>query len=849
MLEVRLGMVTVKACILGADYVLEGGGKEGVPSPEVSEEGGERPVVRLWGKTQDGRSIVILDRGFEPYFYVEPSEELSLEQLEGLAERIRGLELEETRSRPVSVELTEKRFLGLPRRVLRVGVRSPRDVPKFRELVKDWKGVKEEYEYAVPFYRRYLIDRGLIPMGWIEVTGKPVKTGYRVDKAVEAERLRPLGEERLPGLRVLAFDIETSEAGGGESVIMISLADSRGFSRVLTYKGKRRKGMEVLRDERAMIERFVKLVRERDPDIILGYNTDRFDFTKLDARAEALKVGMDLSRDSSGLEFRRRMRVSAAGIAGRVHVDLFDFVENIMQHYLSTEVLTLDSVTREILGKGKGGMKWREIEKAWRDGKDMKRLADYCLQDSRLTLMLGKAVLPQIYEMCRVTGQTMFDVSRMSYSQLVEWLLMRKAHGIGELSPNRPKYEEVRKRRLYPAFTGGYVHPPVEGIHEGIALYDFASLYPSITITHNISPETLDCMCCGKKRCDKGVERVPEGEHYFCRKHRGFIPAVLEELVDQRQRIKRRMGKARPGTVLYRMLDNRQNALKILANASYGYYAYAGSRWYSRVCAQSITAWGRFYIRKVISMAERLKYPVIYGDTDSLFLRVKTKKSAREFLERANKGLPGVMELDLEGIYSVGMFVLAKSGMAAKKRYALLDETGRMTIRGFEKVRRDWSPIAKDTQEGVLRAILKERSPEKAVRLVRRNIERIEKGRVEMDELVIYSQLTKPLNQYEQVGPHVVAARKAQERGRVIRPGTSISLVITRGEGSISSRAEPLEDAKDYDPDYYIRNQVIPAALRVLSGLGYTEEDLTGEGSQSSLEGFFRRRDVKQKDL
>jgi len=837
------GMPAVKLCVLGVDYILEGEqSKEGIPSPEGGVGGGERPVIRIWGKTQDGRSIVVLDRGFEPYFYVEPREELSLEQLEGLAERIRGLELEEDRRRPVSVELTEKRFLGLPKRVLRVGVRSPRDVPMFRELVKEWKDVREEYEYAVSFYRRYLIDLGLVPMGWIEATGRAVKTGYRVDRALEAESIRPLEEERLPGLRVLAFDIETSDVGGGENIIMISVAESRGFSRVLTYKGRRKRGMEVLKDEKAMIERFVKLVRERDPDIILGYNTDRFDFTKLDARAEALKVRLDLSRDRSDVEFKRRMRVSAADIAGRVHIDLFDFVDNIMQSYLSTEVLTLDSVAREILGRGKEKVKWREIEEVWRDGRDMGRLADYCLQDSRLALMLGNAVLPQIYELCRVTGQPLFDVARMSYSQLVEWLLMRRAHGIGELSPNRPKYEEVKKRRLYPAFTGGYVHPPVEGIHEGIALYDFASLYPSITITHNVSPETLDCMCCGGEKCTKGVSRVPEGEHYFCRKHRGFIPAVLEELVEQRQKIKRRMRKAKPGTVLHRILDNRQNALKILANASYGYYAYAGSRWYSRVCAQSITAWGRFYIRKVISMAERLKYPVIYGDTDSMFLRVKTKKSAREFLDRANKGLPGVMELELEGIYSVGMFVLAKTGVAAKKRYALLDESGKMTIRGFEKVRRDWSPIAKDTQEGVLRAILKERSPEKAVKLVKRNIERIEKGRVEMDELVIYSQITRPLNQYEQIGPHVVAARKAQERGRVIRPGTSISLIITRGEGSISSRAEPLEDARDYDPEYYVKNQVIPAALRVLSGLGYTEEDLTGEKAQASLEGFFRKK-------
>jgi DNA polymerase elongation subunit (family B) len=818
-------MPTVKVCILGVDYVLNG----------------ETPVIRIWGKTRDGKSIVVLDRGFEPYFYVEPRDDMSLDKLKEMAERISALEMEE--KRPGRVELEEKRYLGIPRKVFRVGVRNPRDVPKFRDLIKEWKESREEYEYAVSLYKRYIIDKGLVPMEWMEVTGKAVKTGYLVDRVIEADSIKPVDDEGLPPLKVLAFDIETSDSGGGESIIMISLEDSRKFSRVLTYKGRKKRGMEVLKDEKAMLERFVKLVRERDPDIIIGYNTDRFDFTKLDARAEALKVRLDLSRDRSGVEFKRRMRVSAADISGRVHVDLFDFVENIMESYLSTEVLTLDRVAGEILGKGKKKLKWKDIEGFWKAGKSIENIADYCLWDSRLARMLGEVLLPQIYELCRVTGQPLFDVARMSYSQLVEWLLIRKAHEIGELSPNRPKYEEVRKRRLYPAFTGGYVHPPVEGMHDNIALYDFASLYPSITITHNVSPETLDCMCCrGQKSCGR-VNRVPESEHYFCRKHKGFIPIILEGLVEQRQKVRRRMARAEPGTVLYRMLDNRQHALKILANASYGYYAYAGSRWYSRVCAQSITAWGRFYIKKVIGMAQRMKHPVIYGDTDSLFLKVRTKKSAREFLDRVNKNLPGVMEFDLQGIYASGIFVLAKTGVAAKKRYALLGEDGKMTIRGFEKVRRDWSPIAKDTQEGVLRAILKDRSPDKAIEIVRKNIERIEKGRAEMDELVIYSQITKPLKEYEQVGPHVVAARKAQERGRVIRPGTSISFIITRGEGSISSRAEPFEDARNYDPEYYVNNQVVPAALRVLSSLGYKEEDLTGEGRpQASLEGFFGKK-------
>jgi DNA polymerase Pol2 len=520
-------------------------------------------------------------------------------------------------------------------------------------------------------------------------------------------------------------------------------------------------------------------------------------------------------------------------------------VENILSSNLMTEVLTLDRVSREILGEGKLKVRWKDIERAWKESKGLEGLVDYCSRDSELTLMLAEHLLPQISELSRITGQTLFDVSRMSYSQLVEWLYIREAFTLGELSPNRPKYQEVQKRRLYPAYTGGYVLMPKEGIHDNIALFDFQSLYPSITITHNVSPETLDCMCCrGKPEPESKRNFVPDDSgHWYCSEHEGFIPKIIKELMEKRNQIKKEVKKLRPSSEKYKALHNRQYGLKILANASYGYYAYAGSRWYSRVCAQSITAWGRFYIKKVIDLAQSLGYEVIYGDTDSLFLKVKSSTDAEHFLSKANDSLPGVMELEFRDLYHSGIFVSTKTGQAAKKRYALIDQQGKITIRGFEKVRRDWSNIAKDTQEAVLLAVLRDHSPEKAAQIVRNTIDDLQNSRIEMDDLIIYSQITRPLSKYQQMGPHVLAAKKALERGKPIGEGSSISYIITRGSGSISERAEPSEDAKNYDPEYYIHNQVIPAALRVLSGLGYTEENLlSGEKTeQKGLDKFLRK--------
>ena len=809
-----------RVCVLDVDYVTDD----------------ERVSIIITGKDEKGRSVAVIDNGFYPYFYVEPKEGLSKGDVERLKERIKSINIEGRR--PKSVESVKRNYLGKERQYIKITAELPADLSRFRDVVKEWKEVANEYEYSIPFYRRYLIDKGIFPMEWIEVSGKEVESEWDFESVIVAEGVKPFERESHPEVHVLAFDIETVESEG-ESVIMISVKDNRGFSRVLTYRGEKGRNIEKLGNEKEMIERFCEIVRKRNPDFIVGYNTDGFDFQKLAESAEKNKTALVLGRDGSHVYFRRRMRASAVRIRGRVHIDLFSFIDKIMRPSLSTEVMTLDRVAKELTGRGKQSMEWRDIEEAWEKG-DVKKIASYCLSDSALVMRLADAVLPQIFEICRIVGQSPFDISRMSYSQLVEWLLIRRAYKEGEIVPRRPDYNEIQKRRQYPPYTGGYVLEPKEGIYTNIALFDFRSLYPSIIVTHNISPETLDCMACEECRKEENPNRDPDGRHYYCMNRTGFVPAMIKELLEERIEIKKRMKGMRKSSERYKRLEIRQHVLKVMANASYGYYGYAGSRWYSRMCAQSAASWGRYYIKKVIEMARKKGYEPIYGDTDSLFVQMKNTKEALGFLESVNRTLPGIITLDFQGMYKSGIFVSAKSGSGAKKRYALLDYKGNMVIRGFERVRRDWSLIAKKTQETVLEAILKDRSPEKAIKAVRKTIARLKSGKVKKEELVIYSQITRPLEEYEQIGPHVVAARKAAESGRNIKPGSTISYIITKGTGSISSRAEPAATAGEYDPEYYIENQVIPAALRILSGLGYTAEDIIKgrKASQKSLEGF-----------
>jgi len=823
-------MSVLNFCLLHADYITEGEGSS------------EKPVIRLWGRTNDEKTVVVLDKSFVPYFYVSYDASLSKADLTLLKNRIINLEIEG--KKPVSIEGTERKYLGKPVKLLKVFVSLPMDVPKFRDLLKDWREVEEEYEYSISYYKRYMIDKGLIPMDCVKVTGKELKSkDIKADIVIKADSVEYLKCGDCKGMKILAFDLETMRDNGKDKIIMASFKDNRGFKKVIAAAKKRTAGIEPVVSEDRLIKRFVEIIKNNDPDIIAGYNTDQFDFAKLADAADKYRIDMNLGRDNSNIVFSRRGYSSAAKISGRVHIDLYSFIRRILGSSLSTEVLSLDNVAQELVGQGKIQVEWSDVEKAWKK-RDLSVIGRYCLRDSEITLKLAENLLPQIFEISNVSGQLPFDCSRMSYSQLVEWLLIRKAYHIGEIVPNMPKYDEMQRRRKAAPYIGGYVHQPTEGIHENIALFDFQSLYPSITITHNISPETVDCKDCKASE----LNQVPDSdhEHHFCAKQKGFVPTVIEYLVSKRNDIKHEMKKLGPRSLEYKAMSNRQYALKIIANASYGYYGYPGSRWYSRICAESITAWGRHYIKDVIATAESAGYEVIYGDTDSLFVKIKTKKDAKEFLKKVNSKLPGIMELDFSGFYTAGIFVTAKTGLAAKKRYALINKEGELTIRGFERVRRDWSDIAKDTQERILKAILKDRNPEKAVQIARRIIENIRKGKIEINDLIIYTQLTKPVEEYEQVGPHVVAAKKMIKAGIPVREGTTIAYIITKGPGSISERAEPAEVAKaknDFDPDYYINNQVIPAAMRVLSGLGFKEEDLLSKKrlEQVSLSDFVRK--------
>lgn len=782
----------------------------------------EKPVLRLFGRIGK-KSAVVFYRGFQPYFYVLADDlEKAKKRIEKEPMREEGREV-----LPLSVEIVEKKLFNKPSKALKVTLNNPRDVPAYREFLKNIEEVEDIREYDIPFVRRFLIDSGITPFKRINITGREAKSGLLVDIAIEAERLeQEEGETGIENFNVLSFDIEVYNPEGSprpdnDPVIMASFSDLSGWEKVLSTRECGRDFVEVVKDEAALIKRICEVIRERDADIIVTYNGDAFDFEYLKGRAERNKVKLDLGRDGNALQFIRRGRFNCARMKGRVHVDMYHLVFNIIRRTVSLPTYTLSALGAKFLGMEDWDIEG-EMWKMWDSDKDRQLLADYSRLDAIATIRLAREFIPLQVEFSKLIRESLFDITRMTSGQLVEWLLMNKAFERGEIAPNRPKFDEKSERYGMGAYKGAYVREPLKGLQENLAVFDFRSLYPSIIVTFNVDPSMLDATCEKKHESPTG--------HWFCAEEGGFIPEILKDLIERRTEIKKRLKCLKKGEGEYTKLDAQQYALKLLSNSFYGFYGYGGARWYSRECAESITAWGRQYIQETFNKAEEAGFTVVYGDTDSCFLKSEgIKEKAEKFLKEFNESLPGIMSLELEGFYKRGVFV-------TKKRYALIDDAGKITTKGLEVVRRDWAKVAKDTQQKVIRTVL-EGHPENAKDIVKKVIADLKGGKTPLEDVVVYTQLVKELGEYKQEGRHVAAARKALADGRKIGKGSVISYIICRGPGSISDRSKPVNLVKpgEYDADYYIENQVLPPVMRILESLGYSESDMIG-GQRKLLE-------------
>jgi DNA polymerase I len=446
----------------------------------------------------------------------------------------------------------------------------------------------------------------------------------------------------------------------------------------------------------------------------------------------------------------------------------------------------------------------------WEDTKKRSNLLKFSQENAQSVLGIADAMLSFATQLSSLVGLPLDHVGTAAVGFRVEWFLMREAYKIGELIPRRVE-------RPYFPYSGAVVLAPKPGVHENISVLDFKAMYPSIMMIHNVSPDTYVPL--SEPAPSSGVNIAPEVGHRFRKDPAGFYKEVLSSLIAIRDQIRPKLSKLDPKSMEYRVLDARQKAVKVITNAAYGYTGWVGARWYIKPVAEAATAWGRYTIMNTIDLAKKVGLEVVYSDTDSLFVKNeldKIKKISAE-VERT-LGL----EIKPDEIYTRILFT------EAKKKYCGLLPDGSLNIVGLEVVRGDWAGCAKNVQGKVLELILKKQAPERAAEYVRQYIVDLRQKNVPYKDLIIWKTLTKPAEEYAVKAPHVEAAKLLLKEGYALSMGDKIGYVITVGAGKLYTKAKPyaLASYDEVDVEYYMTNQVLPAASRILSMFGITEDKL-----------------------
>ena len=571
-------MTIKKFVLLDIDYVTRNG--------EV--------VIRLFGKLvgENEGHIIALDNSFKPYIYVIPHDfDACIDELSDI-----GLN---------TVGKVSKKDMGKLIEVLKITYNHPKDIKQLKEKIDNFKSVQEIREHDIPFERRYLIDKGLSPMNGVIVQGKVLST--RSSTSMFKMEKHPKALELKPKLKILSFDIEINNPNGipqpeRDPLILISFSSNQGLEKTFSTKKSSSAFVRTVQNEEELIKKFLETIKSENPDIIVGYNSDSFDFPYIKERADRLGVALKLGVDESKLKVITVPK-KAALIKGRIHVDLY----RIVRRHLQLNSHTIRSVYKELFGIDKIDIPVSEIYNCWNDGDRREAAFRYSIEDAKAIIQIGEQMLPMSIELARIVGQSLFDIVRRGTGTQVKWHLIRKAYEFDHILPNEPgKFERN--------VVGGYVKEPVQGLHENICYFDFRSLYPSIIVAKNISPETL-CKDGDKENC----YIAPEFGYKFKKNPKGFIPTVTSQILNERIRIKAMM-KESIDPEERQILNFRQEALKTLISTIYGLYNHPQYRWYCVEASEAITAWGKDFLLKTMEKAEKHGFKPVYADTDGFFV-------------------------------------------------------------------------------------------------------------------------------------------------------------------------------------------------------------------------------------
>ncbi|MFA5855895.1 MAG: DNA-directed DNA polymerase [Candidatus Pacearchaeota archaeon] len=804
--------------------------------------------ARIIGKTDKNKKACIID-SCDIYFWAILKPNIPEKRIKELQIEIEKITIENSQRNcsVLSTEIKNKNFLGNKVKAIKIFITNAKDAHDIANKL-DFEEIDKRREYDLDFITKYILEKKFKPLHWYKIEGEilnnsnefgGIDKGLDVDICLKLEKHSLINKEDFKP-KILAYDIETDEfeIGKGE-IVMISLIGEN-YKKVLSWKKESLKHnyVEKFNSEKEMIDSFVKYVKEYSPDILTGYYSDGFDLPYLRQRAEKNKTRLNLGVDNTQPTLSKG-KLMTAKIKGIVHLDIFRFIKVVYGPYLQSETMSLNDVASELLGDKKVKFEFKHSSKLTID--EWETFFEYNLQDSILTYRLAEKIWPDLMEFSKVVGEPLFNVSRYSMSNHVENYLIHNIEKYNEIIEKKP-ISEIGDRMAEERFEGAFVFQPKPGLYEDIVFFDFTSMYGSVIVTFNLSRSTFR----NKKESDTTEVDLDKKKVYFSKKP-GFFPEMLGDIIEKRKKYKKEYAEKKDP-----LSKARSNAFKLLANASYGYQGFFGARYYCLEAAASTAALARKYIHETIETIEKKGYEVVYSDTDSIaFLRDKnSKKEVLQTLKEINESLPGIMELDLEDFYKRGIWVTKRTGdFGAKKKYALITEEGKLKIRGFETVRRDWCELARVTQNNVLDFILNEGTKEHAIEYVKDIIKKLKERKIPLKQLLIRTQLKKSIEEYKSESPHVTIAKKMKERNIRTEIGMLMEYYISesashnkkkngKSKQLIRERAKLPDEEGLYDIDYYLDNQLLPAVENILEVFDIKPSELLEGKKQTSLGDF-----------
>ncbi|KDQ18974.1 hypothetical protein BOTBODRAFT_28455 [Botryobasidium botryosum FD-172 SS1] len=831
---------------------------------DIDLYGGDTSVVlRMFGVTKEGHSVLAHIADFAPYFYVAQPRGLTEDDLPAFREY---LNKQAGASLVVTLDIEHKRSLWgyfgddhVP--FIKITVTDPKSVPKVRGLFERgelnfrdlYSGPTTTFESNLIYILRFMIDTKIVGMNWIEIPGgKYKRRPYGTNKPTSNCQLEidvkcddlishvPEGEwSAIAPLRILSFDIECAGRKGifpeaqVDPVIQIAnmvtrQGEASPFIRnIFTLNTcSHIVGSQVLdfEKEEDMLQAWCDFVAEVDPDVVIGYNIAGFDLPYLLDRAKALKVNKfpylgklkNIKTATKDTHFSSKaygQRDSKETVLdGRLQLDVLQYMQR--EHKLRS--YTLNAVCAHFLGEQKEDVHHSVITDLQNGtAESRRRLAVYCLKDAYLPQRLMDKLMCFVNytEMARVTGVPFNYLLSKGQQIKVVSQLFRKAREQGYVIPS------TKAEGMDEQYEGATVIEPKKGYYDvPIATLDFSSLYPSIMMAHNLCYTTLlDKATIARLNLVKDVDYVqtPNNDMFVTTKRRkGLLPTVLEDLLSARKRAKNDL-KKETDPFKRAVLDGRQLALKISANSVYGFTGATIGKLPCLAISSSVTAYGRQMIEKTkqeveaeycIANGKEHDAEVIYGDTDSVMIRFgpkdleTTMALGSEAAAWVTTKFINPIKLEFEKVYFPYLLI-------SKKRYAGLywtktEKYDKMDAKGIETVRRDNCRLVSTVIETCLHKMLIDRDVKGAEDYTKQTISDLLQNKIDMSQLVITKALAKA--DYAGKQAHVELAERMKQRDAGSAPalGDRVAYVIIKGIKGAAAYE------KSEDPLYVLENSI-----------------------------------------